>query len=91
MLEALHTHPDFQGHGAGSMLVQWGTDLADSEKLPCLVESSPAGHRLYEKFGFEDAAELSIDLGKWSEVHGTYKQAVMVRPPKSAERLLRKE
>ncbi|KAK4240437.1 hypothetical protein C8A03DRAFT_42051 [Achaetomium macrosporum] len=47
-------NPARQRLGAGSALMKWGVDLADSLGLPCRLEASPAGYALYKKFGFED-------------------------------------
>ncbi|GLI74783.1 hypothetical protein PoHVEF18_003031 [Penicillium ochrochloron] len=53
-LDMLGTHPDYRKRGAGSMLVQWGCDLADREGVAAYVDASKAGAPLYEKFGFVD-------------------------------------
>lgn len=50
----LGTHPDYRKRGAGSMLVQWGCDLADREGAAAYLDASKAGAPLYEKFGFVD-------------------------------------
>lgn len=44
------------------MLVQWGIDLADRENLDLFLTSTPTGHSLYRKMGFEDIAAFEIDL-----------------------------
>ena len=36
------------------MMVQWGNALADQLMLPCWVEASREGHRLYSSCGYED-------------------------------------
>ena len=42
-----------QGKGAGKALVQWGINEARARgDLECVVEASPMGRRVYEKFGF---------------------------------------
>lgn len=43
------------------MLVQWGVDIADELHIPAYLESSPAGHSLYQKFGFKDIDELVLN------------------------------
>ncbi|OOQ83688.1 hypothetical protein PEBR_36034 [Penicillium brasilianum] len=53
-LDMLGTHPDYRKRGAGSMLVQWGCDLADREGVAAYLDASKAGAPLYEKFGFVD-------------------------------------
>ena len=56
-LDTLATHPDYQGRGAGSMLVKWGCDLADEHGVAAYVDASKAGAKLYQKFGFVDESE----------------------------------
>ena len=53
-LASLFTVPAWQGKGAGKLLVRWGVEQADLEEpgTPCYLESSEAGRRLYEGFGF---------------------------------------
>ncbi|KAK3309871.1 acyl-CoA N-acyltransferase, partial [Chaetomium strumarium] len=65
-LGLLACSPARQGLGAGSALMKWGVDLADSLGLPCRLEASPAGYRLYKKFGFEDFDVLDLPVTeKW--------------------------
>ncbi|PNS21190.1 hypothetical protein CAC42_3528 [Sphaceloma murrayae] len=47
------TDPDFERRGAGSMMMKWGTQLADLLYLPMWIEASKAGALLYQKYGFE--------------------------------------
>jgi GNAT superfamily N-acetyltransferase len=66
----LATHPARQGLGAGSALMKWGVELADSLGLPSRLEASPAGYRLYKKFGFEDFDVLDLPVTeKWGVVN----------------------
>lgn len=65
MLDLLQTEPKHQGRGAGSMLIQWGLDIANKLRLPAYLESSPAGHKLYQKYGFQDIGELVMNP-KWN-------------------------
>ncbi|KAL4902697.1 acyl-CoA N-acyltransferase [Aspergillus multicolor] len=68
-LDTLVTHPDYHRRGAGSMLLQWGCDLADSDGVALYVDASKAGAPLYERFGF-------VDEG----LSGSWDVASMVRP-----------
>jgi GNAT superfamily N-acetyltransferase len=52
LLANLVTHKDYQRRGIGARLVKWGLDQAEAERVPCGVESSSAGLRLYQKMGF---------------------------------------
>lgn len=53
----LATHPDYQGKGAGGMLVRWGCALADKDRVPVYLDASKAGIPLYQKYGFEDRSD----------------------------------
>ena len=86
VLDIIHTHPSHQGLGAGAQLVKWGTDLADRERVQCYVESSPAGYPLFRNCGFEDVAEMEIELNRYKKKgvsYGQYryKHIVMIRAP----------
>ncbi|KAF2759344.1 acyl-CoA N-acyltransferase [Pseudovirgaria hyperparasitica] len=52
-LHVMVTLPEHQGRGAGRMMMKWGVDEADRLGLDAYVESSEAGRRLYESFGFK--------------------------------------
>lgn len=43
------------------MLIQWGLKIADELHIPAYLEASPAGHSLYQKFGFKDVDVLVLD------------------------------
>ena len=66
--------------------MKWGTDLANYEGAKCYVESSPAGYPLFRNCGFEDVAEMEIELNRYKKKGGSYglyryKHIVMIRPP----------
>ncbi|KAI9810761.1 MAG: hypothetical protein M1827_006099 [Pycnora praestabilis] len=84
LLDMLATLPLHQGRGAGAQLVKWGIDVADAAQLPCYLESSAAGSRLYKRFGFEIVDVVSIELGKYRKGFGDYKHDVMVRRAQKA-------
>jgi len=77
-LAVLVTSALHRRRGAGSMLIKWGTNLADEQQLPCYVEASPAGAGLYRKYGFEEVDKLELDLRPWVD-YGRY-NLCMVRP-----------
>lgn len=56
----LATRPEHERRGAGSMLVQWGCDIADENGVPAYIDASKAGAPLYKKFGFEDRTEPGL-------------------------------
>ncbi|SPQ18401.1 b69f7669-16fd-4477-8f2e-bb0d450bfff0 [Thermothielavioides terrestris] len=73
-LKILACSPTRQRLGAGSALVQWGVNLADSLGLPCRLEASPVGYALYRKFGFEDVDVHDLNITQiWgvSNVNGS--------------------
>ena len=49
-LDTLAAHPDYQRRGAGSMLLQWGCDMADKDGVALYVDASKAGAPLYQRF-----------------------------------------
>ena len=54
-IQALATRPDWQGHGAASMLMNWTVEWARKEKIGrCALQASPVAVKtgFYEKFGF---------------------------------------
>jgi GNAT superfamily N-acetyltransferase len=63
-LDTLVVQPDYQRRGAGSMLVQWGCDLADEEGVALYVDASRAGAPLYERFGFLDESKGDSEEGE---------------------------
>ncbi|KIW25934.1 uncharacterized protein PV07_09068 [Cladophialophora immunda] len=65
LLDLLQTDPKYQGRGAGGMLIRWGLDVADELHLPAYLESSPAAHNLYQKFGFRDIDKFTLNP-KWN-------------------------
>ncbi|KAI5202863.1 hypothetical protein E4T39_04436 [Aureobasidium subglaciale] len=65
-LHICFTDPDYQRRGIGSMMLQWGCDLADQLFLPSWVEASPTGNFLYRKFGYKD-----VDVHKSGEMDGS--------------------
>jgi hypothetical protein len=52
VLDMISTHPALQHRGAGSMLVKWGTDIADSVGAECFIEGTLIARPLYGKNGF---------------------------------------
>lgn len=79
-LHILVVKPEWQGRGAGRMMVRWGTERADGEGLPCYVDSTPVAKGVYERYGFEEVDRLVIkgaDHGGEDLV-----ETIMVRPAK---------
>ncbi|KAH0266743.1 acyl-CoA N-acyltransferase, partial [Aureobasidium melanogenum] len=51
-MELLMTAEECKGRGAGGMILEYGTALADEEQVECYIDASPAGRPLYERHGF---------------------------------------
>ncbi|KAH6650508.1 hypothetical protein F5144DRAFT_481517 [Chaetomium tenue] len=63
-LSIIGCNPARQRSGAGSALLEWGVNLADSLGLPCRLEASPIGYGLYRKFGFEDVGVVDVKISE---------------------------
>ena len=59
----LATHPDYQRHGAGTRLLNWGLELAMREKKPITLFGSPMSTKLYAELGFRvlDYVTVQVD------------------------------
>ena len=58
----LATHPDYQRHGAGTVLVQWGLAKAENENLAVTLFSSPMGERMYSGLGFHEVGQVRVHV-----------------------------
>jgi len=63
-LSVLVCAPHRQRLGAGSALLRWGTDLADSLGLASWLESSPYGYPLYKRHGYKDISVIDFEITK---------------------------
>ena len=50
-LHAIVVHPDHRKHGAGRMLIRWGTAKADELGIETVISSLPGARGAYEKCG----------------------------------------
>lgn len=78
-LKLLHTHPDHQKRGAGSMLLRWGASEADRLGLESYLEASPEGKPLYAKCGFRELETLVTDFSAWGGPK-EWETVLMTRP-----------
>jgi GNAT superfamily N-acetyltransferase len=70
VIEMLSTHPEHQRRGAGAMLMEWGTDIADSLGLRAFVQASRIGAKhLYGSHGFVDKNKEGFITVPVSEKH----------------------
>jgi GNAT superfamily N-acetyltransferase len=62
----LSVDPNYASQGIGSALMEWGTRIADEDKIFCWVHASDGSHMFYKKHGFEKISELTVDLDKFA-------------------------
>jgi len=74
-LEIISTRREYQGKGAGSLLLDWGVQKADDDAVECYLDSTPEGKGLYLKFGFEE-----IETRRYFD--DTYSHCYMLRKAK---------
>ena len=60
--------PNHQRQGVGSMLMKIFCDYVDGNALDAFVLSSPAGIRLYSKFGFRAVGVLETKHGNFTSM-----------------------
>ncbi|KAF5867534.1 putative gnat family protein, partial [Botrytis fragariae] len=68
ILDILTTHPSYQRLGAGTLLMQYGTAIADSLGLPAYIEGTVIAKHLYESHGFKAVPDRYIEVDvpeKW--------------------------
>ncbi|KAM3085990.1 hypothetical protein ACMFMG_003040 [Clarireedia jacksonii] len=63
ILDMLTTHPSHQHLGAGTLLMKYGTAIADELGLPGFIDGTIIAKHLYETHGF-----MAINGGKYIEV-----------------------
>jgi ribosomal protein S18 acetylase RimI-like enzyme len=78
-LASLVVDTRYQRRGIGAMLLEWGIEQAQAEMVPCGLESSFAGKKLYEKMGFRTFDEVRFGAGERDVF------AVMVWEPSGVE------
>lgn len=65
-LDLLATAPEFQGRGAGGLLVAAVADVCDQRQIPGFLEASPEGLGVYLKHGWQDTGErVRVDLERY--------------------------
>lgn len=58
----LLTHPDYQRHGAGTLLVDRGLEEANASRSVLSLLASPMGKPLYTHLGFEDLGAAVVHV-----------------------------
>lgn len=78
MLALLVTAAKHRRQGAGSLLIQWGIDLSEATALPCYLQASEQGRRLYLHHGFQDIETVEFNLSEYG-LDGVEKMTEMTR------------
>jgi GNAT superfamily N-acetyltransferase len=60
-LAILVVHPEYQRHGVGGKLIDTGLAIVDADSLPAVLESTPAGSKLYISRGFVAKGEAKVE------------------------------
>jgi hypothetical protein len=84
VLALLITASQQRRRGAGSLLVRWGLEMSDTTGLPCYLQASGQGRRLYIHCGFRDINTVEFNLSDYG-LEGVEKMTEMLREP-SAKR-----
>lgn len=80
VLALLVTGSQYRRKGAGSLIVKWGIELSEATGLPCYLQASEQGRRLYSHYGFQDIDTVDFDLSKYG-LTGVEKMTAMIRDP----------
>ena len=81
----LVTAKEHRGRGTGSLLVQWGIQRSKATGLPCYLQASEQGRRLYRHYGFEDVETVEFNLSEFG-LEGIEKMTEMIREPEVVEK-----
>jgi predicted N-acetyltransferase YhbS len=76
-LTTLAVHPEYQRYGIGAAIVNWGVELAESERVPIALFATPLGKKLYLKFGFEDVGSERVQVDgedEWLMLEGMVRE-----------------
>ncbi|KAF2651746.1 hypothetical protein K491DRAFT_665038 [Lophiostoma macrostomum CBS 122681] len=66
--------------GAASLLVQWGIEKSEAMGLPCYLQASEQGRRLYQHYGFEIVSSVEFELERYG-LQGVERMTAMLRYP----------
>lgn len=79
-LSALVVHPSFRRRGAGTVLVNWGIQVAEGRGWPVTVAASPTGKFLYTHLRFQ---VIEVEVIRVNGEEETLETTIMVRDLKS--------
>lgn len=77
--------PKYQGQGAGSQILRWGTEKADQQGVEAYLDASPDAVKLYERHGFREVGKLDTWIENDRVVGEWYRNLFMVREPQTRE------
>jgi len=80
VLALLVTSEEYRHKRAGSLLLQWGLERSEQLNIPCYLQASVQGRRLYEKYGFQAIDTVEFDLGEYG-LDGMEEMTEMIRHP----------
>ncbi|KAK7744806.1 hypothetical protein SLS62_010039 [Diatrype stigma] len=80
LLALLATAPEQRCRGAGGLLVRWGIDRSEATGLPCYLQASEQGRRLYRHHGFRDLDTVVFHLAEYG-LDGVERMTEMIREP----------
>lgn len=63
VLEFIATAQEYKGRGAASLLMRYGLDMADNDRLEVYVDSTMEGYPMYLRYGFVLKAEEPMPGG----------------------------
>ncbi|KAG0649796.1 hypothetical protein D0Z07_3531 [Hyphodiscus hymeniophilus] len=82
IIDMISTAPEHQRRGAGSMLIKWGTDIADARGMSTFVQGTKMGRHLYEPHGFIAERWVTVPVEeKWRD-KPLIEYFSLERPPK---------
>ncbi|KAK9326844.1 hypothetical protein V1520DRAFT_97555 [Lipomyces starkeyi] len=80
------TLPEYRRREAASMILEYGTKMADENGWCMYADSTPIGAGMYPKHGFDKIGEFVSDLGKWGGMEGEMHTTVaFIRDPQGKE------
>jgi GNAT superfamily N-acetyltransferase len=80
VLALLVTSEEHRRKGAGSSLLQWGTERSGQSRILYYLQASVQGRQLYEKYGFQAVDTLELDLDEYG-LEGREEMTEMIRQP----------
>ncbi|KAJ4377337.1 hypothetical protein N0V83_000162 [Neocucurbitaria cava] len=84
-LNIMTVAPQHQYRGAGTLMMQWGVQLADSIGAACIIEATTEGRWLYEKSGFKLQEHWTLDVPERFKDRPKQRLFFMVRPRTSGQ------